>query len=158
MSEIVEFLEARLAEDEAVALKAGGSEAEWLYRAEYDNETGNEVVWANSRSEEWLGPAQKKPYVSYGRYVTMDHEGCLPAVDEDDGTHIARHDPARILREVAAKRAIVKAYEDADIRAHDTYGGYEDILNGESNGLERALELLTAAYSDHPDFDPDWPL
>ncbi|MBT2266441.1 DUF6221 family protein [Rhodococcus erythropolis] len=157
MAKIVKFLEARLAEDEAIALKAGGSEAEWLYRAEYDNETGNEVVWANSRSEtERRGSSL--PFVTYERYVTMDHEGCLPAVGEDDGTHIARHDPARILREVEAKRAIVKAYEDADIRAHDTYGGYEDILNGESNGLERALELLTAAYSDHPDFDPDWPL
>lgn len=157
VSEIVKFLEARLAEDEAIALKAGGSEAEWLYRAEYDNETGNEVVWANSRSEDNFG-GSAKPFVTYRRHVTMDHEGCLPAVDEDDGTHIARHDPARILREVAAKRAIVKAYEDADIRAHDTYGGYEDILNGESNGLERALELLTATYSNHPDFDPDWPL
>ncbi|MCW2092498.1 UNVERIFIED_ORG: hypothetical protein M2328_005778 [Rhodococcus erythropolis] len=158
MSEIVKFLEARLAEDEAIALKAGGSEAEWLYRAEYDNETGNEVVWANSRSEEWLGPAQKEPYVSYGRYVTMDHEGCLPAVDEDDGTHIARHDPARILREVAAKRVIIEAADEAT--------GYDMQVDGEfrvgsRNMVEEPyvgdviLRALAAAYSDHPDYSPD---
>ncbi|OQM82046.1 DUF6221 family protein [Rhodococcus sp. 66b] len=153
---IVEFLEARIAEDEAVALKAGGAEAEWLYRDEYDRETNNEVVWANSRAEEWFGPAQKEPCVSYGRTVTQDSEGCLPAVGKEDGTHIARHDPARVLREVAAKRAIIKAYVDADIKAHDTYNFHEDILNGESNGLETAVEALTICWSDHPDFNKEW--
>lgn len=151
VSDLVEFLEARLAEDEAIALKAGGSEAEWLYRAEYDNETGNEVVWANSRTEEWLGPAQKKPYVSYGRYVTMDHEGCLPAVDEDDGTHIARHDPARVLREVAAKRAIVDRFKSAPMAFYEDDGGVlVEYVLGE------VLTDLACVYSDHPDFNPDW--
>lgn len=155
MSDLVEFLEARLVEDEAIALKSGGSEAEWLYRAEYDNETGNEVVWANSRTEEWLGPAQKKPYVSYGRYVTMDHEGCLPAVDEDDGTHIARHDPARVLREVAAKRAILAAY--LQIPTEPNLSRYNEIIDkGYGEALENSITHLACVYSDHPDFNPDW--
>jgi hypothetical protein len=159
VSDLVEFLEARLAEDEAIALKSGGSEAEWLYRAEYDNETGNEVVWANSRNEEWLGPAQKKPYVSYGRYVTMDHEGCLPAVDEDDGTHIARHDPARVLREVAAKRAVMIAADDAtsyDMTVEGDRGvGSRNMIEDPYVG-DVILRALASAYSDHPDFNPDW--
>ncbi|MCW2092834.1 UNVERIFIED_ORG: hypothetical protein M2328_006114 [Rhodococcus erythropolis] len=156
---IVKFLEARLAEDEAVALKAGGSEAEWLYRTEYDNETGNEVVWANSRSEEWLGPAQKEPYVSYDRYVTMDHEGCLPAVSEDDGTHIARHDPARVLREVAAKRELVAREESGRCQGHPKpwlrhgeYGAGFCFTPPEGS----VLYVLASAYADHPDFNPDW--
>ena len=64
--------------------------------------------------------------------------------------------PARILREVAAKRAIIKAYVDADIKAHDTYNFHEDILNGESNGLETAVEALAICWSDHPDFNEEW--
>lgn len=148
---IEEFLEARLAEDEAIALKAGGSEAEWLYRAEYDNETGNEVVWANSRFEEWLGPAQKEPYVSYGRYVTMDHEGCLPAVDGDDGTHIARHDPARILREVAAKRSIIAEHRRFMAEERRRMNGW--VPNEWDLPI---LKALAAAYSDHPDFCREW--
>jgi len=157
VSEIEKFLEARLAEDEAIALKAGGAEAEWLYRTEYDNETNNEVVWANSRTEDTFG-GSGKPFVTYRRHVTMDHEGCLPAVDEDDGTHIARHDPARILREVAAKRAIIEAADEAT--------GYDMQVDGEfrvgsRNMVEEPyvgdviLRALAAAYSDHPDYSPD---
>lgn len=166
---IVEFLEARFAEDEAVALKAGGAEAEWLYRAEYDNETGNEAVWANSRTEEWMGPAQKQPYVSYGRNVTMDHEGCLPAVDEDDGPHIARHDPARILREVAAKRAIIAPHRFVSWLVPD-----DEDANGacvqcskvwnEENHLAivgwpcEPLRALAVVHSSHPDYQKEWAL
>lgn len=157
---IVEFLEVRIAEDEAVALKAGGAEAEWLYRAEYDNETGNEVVWANSRTEEWLGPAQKKPYVSYGRHVTMDHEGCLPAVDEDDGTHIARHDPARVLREVAAKRAVITQSREAnEYYAHMSGNGrIASMAAGNVNACAAMLKALASVYDDHPDFSEEWRL
>lgn len=160
VSEIVKFLEARLAEDEAVALKAGGSEAEWLYRAEYDNETGNEVVWANSRSEDNFG-GSAKPFVTYRRHVTMDHEGCLPAVDEDDGTHIARHDPARVLREVAAKRAVMIAADDAtsyDMTVEGDRGvGSRNMIEDPYVG-DVILRALASAYSDHSGFDPAWPL
>jgi len=148
---IVEFLEARITEDEAVALKAGGGEAEWLYRAEYDRETGNEVVWANSRSEKWFGPAQKEPLVTYDRYVTMDHEGCLPAVDEDDGPHIARHDPARILREVAASREVLRMRERSfEASAH------EETCFFYVAALDAVIANLATAFSDHPDFDEEW--
>lgn len=140
----MEFLEARLVEDEVMAQEA----AQHL-----------SGVWTFDNGE---AGARREELARGGRFGANPSVGGITSGcrynAESEMKHIARHDPDRVLREVAAKRAIVKAYEDADIRAHDTYGGYEDILNGASNGLERALELLTAAYSDHPDFDPDWPL
>lgn len=163
---IVEFLEARLAEDEAVALKAGGAEAEWLYRAEFDRETGGEVVWANSRSEmERRGSLP--PLVTYDRYVTMDHEGCLPAVDEDDGPHIARHDPARILREVAAKQAVLKAHCRIALHAGGGAKYYEtrrvcrscEPLHGVDDCWPCPTVLhIAAIYSSHPDYQKEWAL
>jgi hypothetical protein len=54
--------------------------------------------------------------------------------------HIARHDPARVLAEVAAKRAIVNMDED------DRY----------SDAYVVAIRALAAAYADHPDYDEAW--
>lgn len=59
--------------------------------------------------------------------------------DPDNAAHIARHDPARVLREVAAKRAIVERYA----KAPDWAGG-EDV------------RLLAAVWSDHPDYRQEW--
>ena len=69
--------------------------------------------------------------------------------------HIIRHDPARVLREAEAKRAILARYEDCLARMEDpAYSGtaeyvqireYEDFI----------LPNLAAAWSDHPDCRPE---
>ena len=51
----------------------------------------------------------------------------------DDGPHIARWSPARVLAECAAKREIVERFVAWD-----------------------AVRLLAAPYSAHPDYDKDW--
>ena len=106
---IVEFLEARLAEDETVALMT------------YDDPT-------------------------FGRsWPDMDGEVRSPEL-----VHSRRHDPARVLREVAAKRAIAsgaRLYEDA---------GFPDFEGGFSSASEDAVAQLARVYSDHPDFNPEW--
>jgi hypothetical protein len=62
--------------------------------------------------------------------------------------HIARHDPARVLREVAAKRRILAAAAE-----------YSPELEHGDNG-EWAFDLvvreLAAAWSDHPDYRAEW--
>lgn len=83
---IVEFLEARLEEDEAVAKAAFGADptyATWAYE-------GDEV----------FAPMEGE------RHSRL----CLPAVDEDLGAHIAHYDPARALSEVVAIRSLVELY------------------------------------------------
>ena len=56
--------------------------------------------------------------------------------------------PARMLREVAAKRKILSEYNDVRRSAVD--GEYME------NGLRYAVETLTDAYSDHPDYAGAW--
>lgn len=65
--------------------------------------------------------------------------------DAADREHIARHDPARVLADVAAKRAIVRAC------AHN--------LEFEEYGYtlaERTLRALAQPYSEHEDYKPHW--
>ena len=58
--------------------------------------------------------------------------------------HIARHDPARVLREVAAGRTILAACQDS---------GEGSIVR---DALRYAVNVFTAVYSDHPDYRAEW--
>lgn len=71
------------------------------------------------------------------------------------GDHIARHDPTRVLREVATKRAILAAYsEHANLdTGEDPEPEYAD---GHARGLGLAVRHMAAVHADHPDYDPDW--
>lgn len=135
---IVEFLEARLAEDEAVAKAVFGADltyATWTFE-------GDEV----------FAPMEGE------RHSRL----CLPAIDEGLGIHIARHDPARTLREVAAKRAILAQEEAArsqfeHVKSSTTYPAIE-VLIGQVAALATVIRHLTSAYSDHPDYQQEWAL
>lgn len=63
--------------------------------------------------------------------------------------HIARHDPARVLADVAAKRKIVEMHHPIDpCDAHD--GATQKTVNCDT------LRALASMYADHPEFDPAW--
>ena len=117
---IVEFLEARLAEDELTASAAIEGSSEWQvlygYRDIRDGD-GHYVVLADSR---------------------------YPTVGQ--AAHIARHSPARALRQCAAARALI-----AEFLRHDALG---EVANREAT--EQALRQLAAIHCDHPDFDHSW--
>ncbi len=81
----------------------------------------------------WSGP----PWAEVGR------EERIP-----ERAHIARHDPARVLREVAAKRAIWAACISAD----GDRGPSNDL---EAQALAWLILQLAAVYSDHPDYPQD---
>ena len=77
-------------------------------------------------------------------------------------THIARHDPARVLREVTAKRKIIVELESLRFsidsganRGTDNPEG-EAYVNGCLAELERTVRALAAVYADHPDYDHSW--
>lgn len=68
--------------------------------------------------------------------------------------HIARHDPVRVLADVAAKRQVVDRYERAmaNRRAHP-----DDLATaGALLALRGVVQLLASPYVDHPDFDAAW--
>lgn len=135
---LVEFLAARLDEDEAAATEAGADE--W---------TDEVNVW-----------------------MVVDSKGEPVAYDEgkpteEQAAHIARHDPARVLREVESKRAILADHSNPHSAAAAEDPGLEEgtrqsrRLNGEwcvhhEDHECSTLRAMAAVYSDHPDYRPEW--
>jgi hypothetical protein len=85
--------------------------------------------------------------------------------------HIARHDPARVLREVEAKRAIIGEQTSDHAPVESEYGGltcrtcvaWQDDEGVHEFGISiperwpcRVARAAAAVYSDHPDYDPEW--
>lgn len=113
MDTLVQFLRARLDEDEQTARAAGGT---------------------------WWAPPDLPGQVHDSGGVNI--EAKLPSF----AAHIARHDPARVLAEVTAKRTAIGLYEMAVEHRQDVAArAYRDVLR-----------LFSVAYSDHPDFTKDW--
>ncbi|ORL40180.1 hypothetical protein A6F59_16735 [Prescottella equi] len=126
VSDLVEFLRARLDEDEQTATAATSA-------------TFGEVPTWTSK-DDGTGE-QTHGYVMADHTAICGHDGDdvpLPVAD-----HIARHDPARVLREVEAKRQIMDQFE------YDAEMGYSD-----QSGL--VLRMLASVYSDHPDYQQEW--
>ena len=76
--------------------------------------------------------------------------------------HVARHDPARVLAECAAKRRIVQACRDA--RPEMTFLGtrppgmadFPIAAHGQHQFAAVILALLALPYADHPFYRPEW--
>ena len=135
---LTEFLLARIAEDEAVALPARGpGDGEW-------------ASWNRS----WDTSPMRDLAVDGVRVATLPM-----TIDE----HVCRHSPARVLAECEAKRRIVAKYswadghrcatEKVDERCHE---------DGETHNAARdaweTLRILALPYADHRDYLPEWAL
>jgi len=117
---LTEFLLARIAEDEAVARAASqtardGSMAQWRDECRDGGNPGQSRVWNG------VGQA----VVSHAYH--------------DQGPHIARFDPVRVLAECEAKRRIVE-----DWGKWQTYNG------------EELMQELALPYASHPDYQNEW--
>jgi hypothetical protein len=131
VDDLAAFYAARLDEEGAVARAAGGS--------------GPEGQWA--RHEDEVGTGYGHLYDVGGDVIVYD-EGAPGDVEFD---HIARHDPARVLREVEAKRALLALHRPnqvVGIGRACTYCGY----------LWPCPEarITVSVWSDHPDYRPEW--
>lgn len=118
-----------------------------------------------------------------GRYIFDAATGSRVSGDIEDldheAAHICHHDPARVQREVAAKRAAVAAYEgtvarwrasqdefvalartqpksDRDRSDLGTYRGRCWLLQGKADGLRAALYAVASGYSDRPGYREEW--
>jgi hypothetical protein len=72
--------------------------------------------------------------------------------------HIAEHDPARVLREIDAKRQILRALESAEVALRNTEPGKEphELMTGAANSLRAAARMLATAYADRPGYRESW--
>lgn len=133
MDELIAFLNARITDDERIA--AAASNAPWQIQTDGD--------WSILRD------ADGDRIVS-----SYDDADFLPA----DADHIARHDPARVLADIAAKRAIVRMAENAQYAVNA--GSLSSWNRGQDSGalsvLTDAIRLLAMPYANHPDFHPDF--
>lgn len=143
--DLVEFLRARLDEDEAVARAAVGP-------------GGSAWVHEPSRGMSALVHAIGEPPAE----VIVYDEG---SPSDEQAEHIARHDPSRVFREVEAKRRMVDDHpsyvcvDPAGLRCHRCVAEGEVYPNGVSvMAAWPCLTLRSVAlpHSDHPDYDPTW--
>ncbi len=124
------FLKARLDEDEAAAKSAAHADgADWFVGSSED---------ADERSILCEGPSTL--YAG----LTAEYQ-VAGRIAEETAPHIARHDPARVLREVEAKRRRLKHWIEAGRDADDPPGySYLAVLDDAS------------VYSGHPDYRQEW--
>jgi hypothetical protein len=80
---------------------------------------------------------------------TRDHDS--GQCDYLRGVHL---EPERALREVAAKRAILKQYQDSRnlLSKQETY----DLVRAGVAALRVAVMFLATVWSDHPDYRQEW--
>ncbi|MDN3244131.1 DUF6221 family protein [Streptomyces sp. ZSW22] len=129
MDDLVQWLRAQLDEDEQAARAAGGEAWQW---------------------EHGYGDMCNDRTCPYGELATDEvvimqvHGFDVRADDRQVADHIARHDPARVLREIDAKRRMVT--EGAEYQA-GMYGYPE---------MRTVLRLLALPYADRPGYREEW--
>ena len=150
---LVDFLRARLDEDEAAAKAA--TPGPWWYNP------GKQ--WLDPEAFEKYDLAKGEEFVGYGGPHPFTGAVCAtgPASHSQsmaDAAHIARSaNPARVLAEVEAKRRILDdvlpTMQADEISIAGEWGVGSDPVREASDDL---LSLLALPYRDHPDFDPAW--
>jgi hypothetical protein len=157
MDDLAAFIEARLAEDEAMAREATQGDWHWVdpgVKTKLALVTGGYSVDSATRwdSAEWgwnyvLRSLDDRPF-------------------QADTAHIARHDPARVLREVAAKRAIVAEHQPRRVGQSLTWCGRCHRVIRDAREDEDpcgpfdwpcpTMRALAAAWNDHGDYRAEW--
>jgi hypothetical protein len=180
---ITEFVKARLDEDERIAMAACGTgyprqvpdkPEHWHWECADDDEPVD-PDFAIANAAEFLehGDHYRIGLRSAERYPSsIDIDLCHLVLDGEeiepqDARHIARHDPARVLREVAAKRRILAGHGPGST-IDDSNGKWrDDPANWDApvtlcTGHEwvawpcETVRLLAAIWSDHPDYRAEW--
>lgn len=179
MTTLLEFIEQRLTEDELWAKAA--SAPRWPEDGHPPVPGGVHWTWAVGGNWDPVDPDPLEPFMGgydgrWSRSVTLrtveewdSSVGPMPnkvAEAEElrtaEGAHIARHDPARVLREVAAKRrllGLIFAYEALDDAERGCSHTADQIAAGEcavKPGRIEALRTIAAVWRDHSDYDPTW--
>jgi hypothetical protein len=150
IDDMITFVRLQLDEDERVAIEAARAIADHTYApVEVDQHAEAARHWHARR---WL--YQSKVSAAGEK----DWQGGPPEVTDsvwtEVGEHIARHDPARVLREVDSLRKIVDDLA-AVIADDEGMGYYSDGHSGLATA-KRTLRLLAAIFSDRPGYREEW--
>lgn len=127
VTDLVEFLTAQYDEDEKTARAAGGGRA--------SGRRWDAVQAADCRARGAIGDGHGD-IVVYECYAGADH-----------ANHIARHDPARVLADIAAKRRRLERHTPGDgafCGACEQEWPCEDV------------RIDASVYADRPGYKPQW--
>jgi len=142
MSDLVAFLTARLDEDEQIARAADGG-PKWFVGRKW-----------NVYAEPSVGYASDLDDVAVDDGDLVVYGNALPYSE-----HIARHGPARVLREVEVKRRILARYQET-APSPTPWGstGWADARTQEIHETlgDEVVPLLALSYADHPDYPEGW--
>ena len=92
-----------------------------------------------------------------GRICKFGDRSC--GDDVNNSLHIVRHDPARVLRDIAAKRVVLAEYAAFREVMDEQQAAGEQTGAGVSSGarlLEHLIRVFAAVDCDHPDYDRRW--
>ncbi|MBX6358139.1 MAG: hypothetical protein IRZ05_20110 [Micromonosporaceae bacterium] len=154
MMELVEWLRARLDADEQVALEASRAHGDQTTTGEHwrwEDPERDEPLELDPALEDFIKGGETIALRSVEEYPTR-HVGPLPhfvlpyasEVETVCGMHIARHDPARVLADVDAKRRIIEAALGE--QDHGDFGW----------AWTQVLALLALPYADRPGYQDEW--
>lgn len=160
MNDLVTWLPAQFDKDERVAREASRHELGhgWTPTGEHwqwIEPNGDQVLALDPVVDDYLNDAGRADLRSVERYSSPSSRWTLPhfvmSTEETrtvDAMHIARHDPARVLREVEAKRLILAWCVRMD--PEPNVGG---VLAGEARRITRWLAL---PYADRDGYREEW--
>lgn len=158
---LVEFILARLDEDQRVALDATRQHERAVAAFKVgrpddmqDEEGESAADWSGGSDEDDRGYFRRAVWAGEG-IATI----CEMHDEQDDAspTHIARHDPARVLAEVAAKRRIVELHSGAhECSTFDRNGEIDNCTWCLDSDECSTVALLASVYTGHPDYRPEW--
>jgi hypothetical protein len=189
---LVEFLRARLDEREQWALACSrpyeyaddGSKApatgvhwQWVAGEDWDPVKPDPVTmdfvqgpdgsWSANLAtvEKWRSSSRFSGEVIRTTMMPRVYANSIEEMDPAAAGHIALNDPAYVLADVGAKRAIVDLHREAN---YDVQGERTCVrcvspdewtvtpLSPEERWPCLTLRLLALPYADHPDYDPAW--
>lgn len=152
MDDLVQWLRAQLDEDEAVARKAASlcgchpPAPSWSFR-DGDEPTDGRILVVDDPHPDMKRKISRKWSTTY--------DGLFMA------QHVVRHDPARVLREIDAKRQLLDEHQDVNDGSCgtcvDAKWGYP--THGGSSPQRcpcRTLRLLALPYADRPGYREEW--
>lgn len=129
MDDLVQFLRARLDNDERIAREA--DEGPWQLKT--------------------LGRHDQAAVSTEGPGALVQLDGVRATAN---GAHIAHHDPARVLREIQAHRTTVDEYDIAlGVPAATDQAAY---WKGHVETLREVCLRLATVHADHPDYQAAW--
>ncbi|GHA61028.1 hypothetical protein GCM10010330_11080 [Streptomyces tendae] len=145
MDELVQWLREQLDDDEQTAQAA--SAGPWSTR------------W-NGQDHELVAPARAYPIAEWTYAIaTQEPEASAHRAECDtaNADHIVRHDPARVLREIDAKRKTIALCEPPLVDVTGPGDTEKSFVPGEGTpwGLD-VLKLLALPYADRPGYREAW--